>query len=96
MEDFYTFEDSNGNWHFALKEDVDSKDGTTLTYDYIPNGEFTEECFPCGVCRQVMMEFCNPKEFKVILAKNLDDYKEFTLEEILPLGFGPGNLLDEK
>ena len=41
-EDFYTFEDSNGNWHFALKEDVDSKDGTTLTYDYIPNGKFTE------------------------------------------------------
>ena len=60
------------------------------------HGKLDDYCPPCGVCRQVMMEFCNPKEFKVILAKSLDDYKEFTLEEILPLGFGPGNLLDEK
>lgn len=55
-------------------------------------GEF---CAPCGVCRQVMMEFCNPKEFKIYLAKdknNLDDYIEYTLEQILPLGFGPDNL----
>lgn len=49
---------------------------------------------PCGVCRQVMMDYCNPKEFKVIVAINEDDYKEFTLEEILPMGFGPGNLKD--
>ena len=55
-------------------------------------GEF---CAPCGVCRQVMMEFCDPKKFKIYLAKdknNFDDYIEFTLEEILPLGFGPANL----
>ena len=25
-------------------------------------------CSPCGVCRQVMMEFCDPKEFQIILA----------------------------
>ncbi|WP_099467965.1 cytidine deaminase [Konateibacter massiliensis] len=55
-------------------------------------GATTDYCAPCGVCRQVMMEFCNPKEFKVILAKNEDEYKEFTLEEILPLGFGPKNI----
>ena len=58
-------------------------------------GEAGEFCSPCGVCRQVMMEFCNPKEFKIYLAKdknNLDDYIEYTLEEILPLGFGPNNL----
>ncbi|MEG0856686.1 MAG: cytidine deaminase [Terrisporobacter sp.] len=56
------------------------------------NGEF---CSPCGVCRQVMMEFCNPKEFKIYLAKNkndVSDYLEYTLEELLPLGFGPNNL----
>lgn len=50
-------------------------------------------CSPCGVCRQVMMEFCNPKTFKVILAKNEDDYLEYTLDELLPLGFGPDNLI---
>lgn len=47
---------------------------------------------PCGVCRQVMMEFCDPKTFKIILAKSVDEYKEYTLSELLPLGFGPGDL----
>ena len=58
-------------------------------------GEAGEFCSPSGVCRQVMMEFCNPKEFKIYLAKdrnNFDDYIEYTLEEILPMGFGPSNL----
>lgn len=47
---------------------------------------------PCGVCRQVMMEFCNPKEFQIIVAKSIEDYQVFTLEELLPMGFGPNNL----
>lgn len=47
---------------------------------------------PCGVCRQVMMEFCKPEEFKVIMAKSPEDYKEMTLAELLPLGFGPDDL----
>ena len=47
---------------------------------------------PCGVCRQMLREFCNPHEFKVILAKSLKDFKIFTLEELLPLSFGPENL----
>ena len=51
-----------------------------------------EYCAPCGVCRQVMMEFCDPKTFKVYLAKTEDDYIEYTLEEILPLGFSGKNL----
>lgn len=48
--------------------------------------------FPCGVCRQVMMEFCQPKEFEIITAKSEEDYKKYTLEMLLPEGFGPGNL----
>ncbi|NLK96453.1 cytidine deaminase [Defluviitalea saccharophila] len=44
-------------------------------------------CAPCGVCRQVMAEFCDPKRFKVILAKSETEYKEYLLEEILPLSF---------
>lgn len=55
-----------------------------------PKGEIEEFCSPCGVCRQVMAEFCNPKEFKIILAKSLDEYKEYTLEELLPLSSYPG------
>ena len=47
----------------------------------------TEYCAPCGVCRQVIAKFCDPKNFKIYLAKNKDEFKEYTLEELLPLGF---------
>lgn len=56
-------------------------------------GILTDYCAPCGVCRQVMREFCNPNEFHIILAKSIDNFKEFTLEELLPMGFGPENLI---
>jgi cytidine deaminase len=49
-----------------------------------------EYCGPCGVCRQVMIEFCD--DLKIILAKSEDDYQEHTLKELLPMGFGPGIL----
>ena len=39
-----------------------------------------------------MMEFCDPKTFKIILAVNKETYKIMTLEELLPMGFGPANL----
>lgn len=44
---------------------------------------------PCGVCRQVMREFVKPDEFFVIMAKSVEDYKLCTLEELLPMSFGP-------
>ena len=47
---------------------------------------------PCGVCRQVMMEFCNPEEFQIIVAKSEKEFQVFTLEELFPEGFGPNNL----
>lgn len=48
-------------------------------------------CAPCGVCRQVMMEFCAP-DFEIFLGKTEEDYIRYTLEELLPEGFGPSNL----
>ena len=57
-----------------------------------PEGKLTDYAPPCGVCRQVMMEFCSPKEFQIILAKGTEEYKIYRLEELLPKGFGPGNL----
>ncbi len=57
-----------------------------------PNGKIKDYCPPCGVCRQVMMEFCNPDEFKIFLAKSKDDIVEYTLKELLPLGFGNADL----
>lgn len=57
-----------------------------------PEGVLEDYTPPCGVCRQVMMEFCHPEEFQIILAKGQDDYRIYRLEELMPLGFGPGNL----
>ncbi len=56
------------------------------------DGLLTGYTSPCGVCRQVMMEFCDPESFRIILAVSKDRYQTFTLKEILPLGFGPDNL----
>lgn len=55
--------------------------------------EKTEEyCAPCGVCRQVMAEFCDPATFLVILARSEEDYMVYTLEELLPFSFSGKNL----
>lgn len=59
---------------------------------YLDRDAPLDYCPPCGVCRQVMMEFCNPKTFKIIMARSEDDYIVKTLEELLPMGFGPLNL----
>ncbi len=56
------------------------------------NGENRDYSRPCGICRQVMREFCNPKEMIVLMAKSPEDYLEMTLEQLLPESFGPENL----
>lgn len=56
------------------------------------DGVPTDYTAPCGVCRQVMMEFCSPEEFEVILARGAEDYQVYKLKDLLPCGFGPGNL----
>lgn len=48
--------------------------------------EPTDFCHPCGVCRQVMSEFCG-NDFIIVLAKSENDFKEYKLSEILPLNF---------
>ena len=52
-------------------------------------------CPPCGVCRQVMAEFCDPESFQIILAKSEELYEVYTMGELLPQGFGPGYLKSE-
>lgn len=41
---------------------------------------------PCGVCRQVMQEFCGP-DFLIYMGKENDQYETVTLEKLLPFGF---------
>ena len=57
------------------------------------DGNLTGYTAPCGVCRQVMMEFCDPKTFQIILAIDKERFEIYTLEELMPLGFGPLNLV---
>lgn len=51
----------------------------------------SDYAYPCGICRQVMQEFCNG-DFKIIVAKNTEDYQIYTLRELLPCSFGEDKL----
>ena len=66
---------SEGDREFEMIAIVAGKDGE----------ELSKNCTPCGVCRQVMTEFCD-KDFKIILGTP-DDFKMLTLEEIMPYSF---------
>ena len=57
----------------------------------VGDSDFT---YPCGVCRQVIREF--GKDATVIIAKSVDEYRKYKLEELLPYSFGPEDLRDEK
>ena len=53
----------------------------------IEGTEADELCAPCGVCRQVMMEFCDPESFQIILANGKDKHVQVSLKEMVPYGF---------
>ena len=70
---------SEGQKDFVAIAIVGHKSGTE-----VGKGNY---CAPCAVCRQVMAEFCDLESFKVIIAKDYDDYLEYTLGELIPLAF---------
>ncbi len=75
----------------AVSEGV--KDFVAIAIVGGPDGtEELEYCSPCGVCRQVMSEFCHD-DFVVICAKSVDEFMAYSLSETLPDRFGPKNLL---
>ena len=49
-------------------------------------GEMTAPA-PCGVCLQVMSEFCKAEEFEIVMAKSEEDYSSKRLSELLPSSF---------
>ena len=58
---------------------------------FVRKGE-GDYCPPCGVCRQVMAEFCDPKTFQVLLVKPDGHFKKCTLEQLLPGAFTQNDL----
>ncbi|MEY8390062.1 cytidine deaminase [Lachnospiraceae bacterium] len=56
------------------------------------NGDNNDYLPPCGICRQVLAEFCDLEAFEVILANSTQDYQVITLAELLPGAFRPENL----
>ena len=74
---------SEGVHEFAAVAVVGAKDGA-------PDDALITS--PCGVCRQMLYEFGGPF-FRVILGKRENDWREMTLGELLPLGFGPEKVL---
>lgn len=68
---------SEGEKEFSKIAVVGGKDG-------VINGIFA----PCGVCRQVMREFCSD-DFQIILGKSEQDFTAVTLKELLPCSFSP-------
>ena len=68
----------------AIVGGPDSEDADDLIkYDY---------CTPCGICRQVMRDFADPHTMRIICARSAQDYREWTLGEMLPESFGPEDL----
>ena len=59
-----------------------------------PEGEAGKFCAPCGICRQVLREFCEPETFRVLLGTT-ESVKAYTLAELLPASFGPADLKGE-
>ena len=62
---------------------VGGKDG--VASDFFP---------PCGVCRQVMLEFCGP-DFKIYMGKQDGTYKTVKLSDFMPYGFRASEYMKE-
>ncbi|MDR3116621.1 MAG: cytidine deaminase [Bifidobacteriaceae bacterium] len=57
-------------------------------------GDTSQIVTPCGVCRQVIREFCDPETCQVVMAplNNLENITVMKFSELLPYSFGPDNL----
>lgn len=72
---------SEGEKDFSKIAIAGGKKGETLN----------ETISPCGVCRQVMAEFCKP-DFEILLVKSEKEYTKTTLGELIPLAFSSENI----
>lgn len=83
---------SEGKRRFVAIAIAGGKAERATDADQTTDLQTADYAFPCGVCRQVLREFADPTQMTVIVCKSVDDYKEMTLEQLLPESFGPDNL----
>lgn len=74
---------SEGNKDFVMMAVAGGKGGKI-------RGQFP----PCGVCRQVMAEFCGP-DFPVLVVSSETEYKKYAFSELLPNAFRPSYMKDD-
>ncbi|MCR5583865.1 MAG: cytidine deaminase [Lachnospiraceae bacterium] len=74
----------------AVSEGVTEFEAIAIFGGY--DGGELKVCAPCGVCRQVMIEFCDPDEFTIFIGTSKDNYEAHTLREMLPFSFSPKEL----
>jgi cytidine deaminase len=55
------------------------------------NGEVTGAFPPCGVCRQVMREFCGD-DFEILIVRENNEFDKVLLKDLLPYSFKPENV----
>lgn len=67
------------------------KDFTAIAVAGGKGGAIQDGAPPCGVCRQVMAEFCGG-DFEILVAAGNGNFKSYSLSELLPESFGPENL----
>lgn len=74
----------------AVSEGVKSFDAVAIIGGPADKDKPENYCYPCGICRQVMTEFCDG-DFKIICAKSIDNYELYILAELMPHSFVKGN-----
>ena len=67
------------------------RDFTAIAVAGGKGGKIQDGAPPCGVCRQVMAEFCGG-DFEILVATGETGFKSYTLSELLPEAFGPDKL----
>lgn len=70
----------------AVSEGVKEFERIVVVAQNVKEGKI-EKATPCGVCLQVMLEFCDPDAFEVVTALSEKEYEVYRLRELLPHGF---------
>ncbi len=56
-------------------------------------GALAQGATPCGICRQVLAEFCD-ENFPIYVVTGVESFEQYTLGQLLPHAFGPSNLTE--